>query len=250
MRRKLIPRASLSAAEGRLAELQRELAEGASLASLPIIAFGDAVVNPTGGEAPRPEDLQAWRSGVMDRLQAGGNEAMAGPHLGKALAEIIDPAPSDAAHPEVWSFLTLWIFPDVVAARWPLHDGVLPKDRWLGSQGGGRDRNHLKTWWRRWCLFGDLLLVEGKSLGEDELVNLTERSALARNSRLVRAAARVILSHPGSDRMTFSRELLKALTYQTGPLALDALDDEEMEALVTHVAAEVQQARGPRRALL
>lgn len=247
MKRKLIPRVTLSAAERRLTELQEQLRDGCDPSQLPIIALEKAAVNPNGGEAPTTADLVRWRDGVMAHMEAHGAQMSDGPRLGEALVTVIDPSPGDAAHPETWSYLGLWLFPDILASRWGLKDGRLPRDRWIGSQGGGRDRNHLKTWWRRWCLFGDLLLDGGKPLGEDELVNLTERTALARNGHLVRAAAGAIQRHPGDDRMLFTRELLKALTYKTGPVMLDVLDPGEIEELVARTAEEVLARRLPRR---
>lgn len=163
--------------------------------------------------------------------------------LGRAVSEVIDPSPSDAAHDGGWSFLTLWMFPDIVHARWSGSDGTLPVDRWIGAQ-AGRDRNDLKLAYRRWRIFGDILLQGSPLLGEDELVALTERSALARNQRVVRVAARQILQ-PGApeNRSAHARELMKAITYRTGPLILDLLSDEDLTQLVGDLATEVAARR-------
>ena len=93
---------------------------------------------------------------------------------------MINPSPSDAAHDGVWSFLTLMLFPDILADRWPATSpsGELPRDRWIGRQ-AGRDRNYFKLAWRRWRILGTVMSETGDAFGEDEFGALFERSAVA-----------------------------------------------------------------------
>ena len=249
----LIPRLTAQQAGERLQEIEIRLAQGASPSQLPVIQMGDAVPNPTGGSAPTQQILDQWRHGVLDAitLDAGSKSAndMHAIQLGRALAQEISPNPSDVAHDGAWWFLSLMIFPDLVADRWPPKDGKLPADRWVGGK-PGRDRNYLKTAWRRWMMFGELLLEAETPLGEDELVNLLERSSVARNHRLIRAAAKQIVGHQGSQRMDFARELMLRLTYQTGPLVLDIWPNDELQGLVEDIARGIDDdaPRGPKRA--
>ena len=119
------------------------------------------------------------------------------------------------------------VFPDVVWVRFPDPS----EDRILGGP-----RNVLRRTWNRYELLGDLDGLGAEALNEDELVQLTERTSLARNRRLVRALAQRVIEHPGSRRMEFTRELAKRATFVTGPLLLDVLTDEDLEDLVDAVA--------------
>ncbi|MBL0749257.1 hypothetical protein [Nocardioides baculatus] len=135
--------------------------------------------------------------------------------------------PADAAHSGTWTFLTLVVFPDLAWARFPdLHES-----RVLGGP-----RNALRRTWMRQHVLGDLHSEPRNPLGEDELVGLFERSALARNRRLVRAVAREVLSSETSSRSDFARQLYKRITHLTGPLLLDSLTDHQLSALVTAAA--------------
>lgn len=138
---------------------------------------------------------------------------------------------ADAAHRETWNFLSAVVFPDVVWARFPdLHE-----DRFLGHQ----QRNALRRVWRRQEMLGELLGLGGPHrLKEDELVGLLERSALARNRRLVVAAATVVLQRGAMEKRDhWARDFYKRLTHVTGPLLLDVLHDDELTSLVNDVAA-------------
>lgn len=250
---KLIPRLTTEQAGARFAEIQQRVSEGAQGYELVRVDMGAATLNPTGGEAPTSADLQAWRHDVMGRLQGTrtGTKKHNDRHgavLGQAISECIDPSPSDAAHDGVWSYLSLWLFPDVVLQRWGITSGEeLPVDRWVGAA-LGRDRNYLKLSWRRWQVLGDLMFEGTSPLGEDEFGALLERTSMARNTRLIRAAALQVLEFSGtSSRMDFTRTFMKELTYLSGPLQLDALNDEELEELAQEVASEVANRHQPRR---
>lgn len=251
----LLPRFTTTQAMDQYATILENVRAGAAPHQLPRLSLGGAAPNPTGGRAATDEDLRRWRKQAIDDmtgyLPTGAKESrdLYAARLGRVLVETIDPSPADAAHDGVWSFLSLQLFPDYVMHRWPLNaDGVLPRDRWIGAQ-DGRDRNFLKSCWRRWRVFGDLTERRPVPLGEDEYVALLERSALARNQRVLRLAAEQILAAPeGLARTTFAREFMKRITYQTGALSLDLLNDEELGALVSAAAADVLAELLPRRA--
>ena len=251
----LIPRLTTEQAGNRLTEIHQKLQEGAKGYELVRTDMGLATLNPTGGEAPTSTDLRAWRQSVADRLtgvKAGpkADNDRHGALLGQAIAECINPSPSDAAHDGTWAYLSLWMFPDLVLERWGFtHGEDLSVDRWIGSP-LGRDRNYLKLSWRRWQLLGDIMLEGTTPLGEDEFGALLERTSMARNLRLIRAAAREVLSYTGAlGRMEFTRTYMKELTYLSGPLHLDVLTDEELKTMAREVAQEVGSRHQPRRAL-
>ncbi|WP_068398167.1 hypothetical protein [Kribbia dieselivorans] len=240
----LIPRLTTGDALARFTLVESALRSGRNAADLVIDEAGVAVPHPTGGSAPTASVLGRWRAEVMESLRdvktgSVNDNAMHSMRLGQAISEVIDPSPSDAAHDGGWAFLSLNLFPDILEARWPLKDGRLPKDRWIGKQ-AGRDRNYLKLAWRRWQLLGPVMVEFNEPFGEDEFGSLLERQAVARNVRLVRFAAREVATYQGAfGRNDFTRALMMGLTAMTGPLQLDVLDDHELEALVRATAMQI-----------
>lgn len=216
--------------------------------------------NPTGGSAPDMVRLEAWRREILERLDGISPTSKPGRDkhslvLGQAIAEIINPIPADVAHDGTWSYLSLAILPDVVNARWPGESQggkvVLPPERWIGAQAGNRDRNYLKSAWRRWVELGPVMSAAKPALGEDEFGALMERTAVARNRRLIRAAALKTLdmgpTQPGG-RAEFARRLMKQICARTGSLTLDVLSDSELESFVDQQARLCAELGSPRRA--
>lgn len=251
MRRFLVPRLDAASADERFRELCTLVRQGASGRQL-VRVDNVLVVNPTGGRAPTRSVLETWRTKILEefapsRLGATVGVARFNAVVGRTLDKVLLPSRSDLAHDGVWSYLSLMLLPDLVLAGWGRGKGAerMNRDRWIGAQAGGRDRNYLKTCWRRWCLLEGMLEVGSQPLGEDELVALTERSALARNPTLIRAAARRVLAfRDGANRSQFAREFLKEITFQTGPLQLDLLTREEIGVLLDELAAKVAAGFG------
>ena len=158
--------------------------------------------------------------GAVPRSQAAAFDLT----LGRALHEHLGIIPADAAHDETWSFLTLVVFPDVAVTRFP----DMHVDRLIGTP-----RNVLRRTWFRQEVLGDLLHSTDRPLGEDELVGLFERSALARNRALIRRLAVAVLAYDGPvARSEWARDLYKRVTFTTGPRLLDALSDAELDAII------------------
>lgn len=154
-------------------------------------------------------------------------------HLGRVLHESLCITPADAAHGSTWSFLTLVLLPDVAVTRF----SDLADERGLGIK---RERNVLSRAWMRWDALGAVLLEGNPILGEDELVGLLERTAVARNRALVHELARSVLGYAGEmPRSVYAREIYKRVRYRTGPLMLDLLAPEELAGLVRFEAAKV-----------
>ncbi|WP_147453976.1 hypothetical protein [Tessaracoccus antarcticus] len=203
--------------------------------------------------------MTRWRAGVTGRMQdipasTQSDQALYSKELGRAIDDVIDPSRSDAGHDGTWSYLTLMLFPDLVVKRWgPSADGKLSVDRWIGAQ-LGRDRNYLKLSWRNWDILGEVMDEADPPLGEDEFLSLLERTALARNPRIIRVAAKEVIrldAEHGMGRSFFARELLKRVTFQTGPLVLDLLENNELAALVSEQAkATIAAFTKPRRSML
>lgn len=250
----LIPRLSPNQASARLEQIEKALGEGRKAHSLIDLDPHESVPNPTGGQPVTPEQLGRWRDKVRSLVDpAPRHKNEHGIQLGRALDDVFNPLPSDASHDGVWSFLSLYVFPDLVLERWPGESGSmlggvsLPRDRWIGAQ-DGRDRNYIKLSWRRWKILGPVMEHAAPSIGEDEFGALLERTAVARNTGLVRAAAERIVAHQGAGlgRMEFSRALMKRICYQTGARCLDILTDIEIIALIEEQAVDVLSEVAPR----
>ena len=229
---RLYPRLSDVLAKARLEDLRRSAPE--HLSAMVLFEHDAAAPVPTGGMPVSEQELRALRQVVLDSLEP----YMAKPFLsrrdvsafdrtlGRALGAKLDIVPSDAAHREVWSFLTVLVFPDLLQRRF----SDMPDERALGGP-----RNALRRTWEREQVIGDLLSSSDAPLVEDELVGLFERTALARNRELVRALTRRVLSFQGTWRTVFARELYKQARYLTGPLLLDALNVDEIQRVVDSI---------------
>lgn len=241
---KVYPRLPLSIAT-EMVEHLRTVYESGGVEALTLeanVSHQHAAPVATGGRVATAKDIEHLRDSVIQEMQPWLADAASGPlnrvafdaALGRALHEFLDIIPADAAHDETWSFLTLVVFPDIAALRFPeMHDA-----RMLG-----KPRNVLRRVWVRAAVLGDLLYDHPRPLGEDELVGLFERSALARNHRLVRIAAEAVMAQEGaSNRSVWARHLYKLIRYSTGPAMLDVLTDEELRELVDEAVAQTDAA--------
>lgn len=252
----LVPRLKASEALQTFSAHEKALSEGCDPSDL-VDTEDIGVANPTGGSAPGQAQVKKWRDEVVSRLSGIDLSTLDGRQrhgllLGRALAEVINPGKADAAHDGVWSYLSLRVFPDVVHDRWPgarsQGEVTLPVDRWIGGA-GNRDRNYLKLAWRRWTLLGDIMETASPLLGEDEFVQLLERSAVARNKSLIREVAKVVLEYgpyqPGG-RSQFARDFMMLVCMKTGSLYLDILSEDEIHDFVQREAAGVVRSKARR----
>jgi hypothetical protein len=228
------PRLPLPFAKARISEITEIMSSGgvAGVQALARTEHPRAAPVATGGRVASSEHIEdvravvlrtiePWRLlGTVPRPQAAAFDLA----LGRTLHEHLRIIPADAAHDEAWSFLTLVVFPDVAVFRFP----DMHVDRLIGAP-----RNVLRRTWSRQEVLGDLLRSTDRPLGEDELVGLFERSALARNHALVRRLAVAVLAYDGpAARSEWARDLYKRVTFSTGPRLLDALSDTELDAII------------------
>lgn len=215
-----------------MSEVKRAYADGGLPGLQEFVAFDHPHSAPvaTGGRVADQRRLMQVRKAVVESLEdwpltepLGSKVAAFDLALGRALHEHLEIVPADAAHDETWSFLALMVFPDVVVQRFP----DMATERLLGTP-----RNALRRTWFREDVLGDLQHSAKRPLGEDELVGLFERSALARNHFLVRRLAVAVLSYEGPARSAWAREVYKQVTLVTGARLLDALSDDELDDLI------------------
>lgn len=150
--------------------------------------------------------------------------------MGNFLHAHLKITPHEAGLEEVWNFLTLVVFPDIAAWRYPNENENPTYSRWVG-----KPRNVLrKTWWRTFNLGPQFNLL----IGEDEGVAIMERPTFGFNPLLARAIVSVHTRRAlGSD---FPRsEILRVLMVQLGKIVtivdLDSLSFDELEILIDEV---------------
>jgi hypothetical protein len=243
------PRLPLSFAKKRIAEIESALARNGlyGVEELASVEHPRAAPVATGGRVADRARIADVRRTVMQALEPWRTQetvprtevATYDLALGRALHESLDIVPADASHDETWNFLTLVVCPDVAVRRFPdMHN-----ERMMGTQ-----RNALRRTWFREEVIGDLQRTTDRPLGEDELVGLFERSALARNHTLVRRLVIAVLAYDGRGRSDWARELYKHVTFATGPRLLDALSEDQLDDLIRSAAraasgGEAQPAR-------
>ncbi|WFE23301.1 hypothetical protein O7621_08395 [Solwaraspora sp. WMMD937] len=230
----IYPRLPLAAAKIRIVEIAEAMESGGRDAVLKLadaahprsapVATGGRVADPGTIADVRRAVLKDLEEGVLSGVVTRMNAAAFDVELGRTLHRNLAIVPADASHVDTWSFLTLVVFPDIAVARFP----NLHMDRLVGTP-----RNVLRRTWLREEFLGDLLRSGERPLGEDELVGMFERSALARNQRVVQRLAVAVLSYKGpTARSEWARELYKRVTYATGPRLLDALTDSDIDLLI------------------
>ena len=236
------PRLPIEAARRLITDIRDASQDGVrGVSKLASISHPKAAPVATGGRQASAELLVSVREVVLDAVGdwVGNGEVPRGQladfdaRLGGALHKSLGIVPADAAHAGTWSFLTLVLLPDVAVTRF----NDLPDERGLGTK---RERNVLSRAWMRWEALGDMLLDGSPPMGEDELVGLLERTAVARNRILVHELAKVVIGYPGKTaRSEYARELYKLVRHRTGPLMLDLLSPDELALLVQSEAAKI-----------
>lgn len=157
----------------------------------------------------------------------------------RILHEVMEIVPADAASEEVWNFVTLVLLPDVATWRFPDRS----TDRMLG-----RPRNVFRRlWWRAEIVGSDLIDISD-GLGEDELVNIMERSTLAASPALARAVAQAVVLRGSSvkaARSELMRDLAKRVLRAQAVLCIEALDSGAVSELVERCLAESISSLAP-----
>lgn len=189
----------------------------------------------------------ASRHGMPERL---ANLSVFEGRLARLLHDHLPMSPNEASHEEVWSYLTCCWLLDVAAWRFGRD---ADKRRFIGDVNRNTFR---RLWWRAETLGP---AVDLTLLGEDELVNITERPTIAGDRRLARAVALEFLARVGrgeaESRMLLMRDAMKRLLRLTPFIAFAALGDREVHDVVEHcfntaavaISAESGDAGGRHR---
>ncbi|MBX3738961.1 MAG: hypothetical protein KF715_19870 [Candidatus Didemnitutus sp.] len=159
--------------------------------------------------------------------------------------------PHQAAHEGMWHFMTLVLVPDLVRWRWGTSRGPDASDRWITTR--HRQRNTFgRLWWRCAVLHeagAPAPYHRIHALGEDELVQLMERTSLSGNRRLAGVTADLLLettrANPDVNRATLLRDQQKRILRLGAFMEFQAAGDEELRALVRETFGQsVRALRG------
>lgn len=158
---------------------------------------------------------------------------------GRILHEMMEISPSGASNPGVWAFMACVLWPDLVRWRFPGDtDGTSRKERFIG----GRRNTFGRVWWRAYILRQPESIHPYELLdllGEDELVQITERPSLAGSPTLAREVCRTFLEVSGGPAPLRSRLLLrdamKRLRRLLPMVSFDALDAQVLKSLIEEV---------------
>lgn len=240
---RVFPRLPLVRAQLLCDEVIRAAQDGGlqALTEMAAASHPNAAPVPTGGRIASADEIWSAREEVLSAIDPwldygalklrDGRSVSFDVQLGQALHEALRILPADAAHDGTWSFLSLVVFPDVVAYRFP----ELHPDRFVGKY----PRNALRRVWFRQELLGGLLQKARFPLGEDEATGLFERTALVRNRRLAKLLAIEVMSRPEAGRSLWARKLYKRVTFATGPRMLDHLPEDQLQSLIDGVVEEL-----------
>jgi uncharacterized protein DUF6339 len=160
---------------------------------------------------------------------------------GMILHQIMPVSPSEASREGVWAFLACVVLPDVVRWRFPGPRGVTTLERFLGGSRGLRN-TFGRVWWRAYILHHAGLSKPYEYLellGEDELVQITERPNLAGNSVLARQTCASFLeaarSFTSVSRSDLLREGMKRLRRLLPVVSFETLDSAVLAEVVDDV---------------
>lgn len=200
---------------GELEELRRALRQAAILAGY---QYGSAEF-----AATREDRLR------MDRT------------LSRVVFEGVRVTPNEAAHGEMWRYVACVLAPELV--RW----------RFAGEESTSAERYGIslrrnmfaRLWWRA-LTFHDPAAADPwavfDALGEDEMVQVTERPSAAGYGPLARTIARVLLGvhdpefHP--NRSDILRDVMKRLLRRLPLLRYEVLDDGQLTSSVEELFAD------------
>jgi hypothetical protein len=232
-------------------ELARERG-GLSVAELAKLAGAShraAVYAATGGaRADRDEVTQLayrLRTVAAESAYPGSSGAAERREFDAASAAVLHEhmaiGPAEASRPGVWAFLGCVVAPDLVRWRFFREDGPTSDERFMGDNRGLRN-TFGRVWWRAQALRdpgSDDAYHYVRELGEDELVQITERPTLAGNPSVARAIAaefmHASLEHENIPRSHLLRDAMKRLRRLGSVVSLDALDEDALAEVASEI---------------
>ena len=202
-------------AEGRLSHPQAApSAIGGKPAPRTKIASIQEVVRGVAVDFGYPRRMNIAKQAEFDRV------------CGTLLLREMQIVPADAGQKDVWTFLSMIVLPEI--APWRFVDRS--HERLLG----GVRNVFQRLWWRAWALGPDLTdTPEGcPPFGEDEYVQIMERTSLAGNRRIALGIQTVTREsdplNPEMQRGLLLREHVKRVRAVKSHISLDSLSDDQL----------------------
>lgn len=190
---------------------------------------------PVGGQRIEMRQLEKLRTDILGLAREHGmpnriiEASVFEGRAARILREALPMSANEAAHEEVWSYLTCCWLLDVAVWRFGVE---ADERRFIGNVNRNTFR---RLWWRAEILGPDIDLTK---LGEDELVNIMERPTIASDRRLARTIALEFLARvdegAADSRMQLMREAMKRLLRLTPLVAFQALAEHQVRAVVEH----------------
>jgi len=209
---------------------------------------------PTGGSRATVEVITALRTEVLDLARAHGypkfpNQLQAATFDARVTLMLfarMHIAAAEAARGGVWTFLACIVLPDIVRWRFGSADSATSLERYLS----GRRNTFQRLWWRAFYLgtrphasYSVEHLVH--ALGEDELVQVTERPSLAGIEGLAAAVAAGMLDarikYEGLARRHLMREAQKRLLRLSSFVSLESISAESLDLHVAQIFEKVAE---------
>jgi hypothetical protein len=245
----------------------RELVEELAKASCRKLEDGDidhrwTIRSATGGTSASPEHLGMLRKAIRQvgtehgyiYGAEGGPPPLQGARRGsfdaalaRCLATHLEVSASEASRPGLWCFLGCVVAPELIRWRFWSEKGTT-HERFLGN----RLRNmYGRVWWRARLLRDEQgedpwwLLDE---LGEDEMVQITERPNAAGYRPLTVALGRSLVEswQDGMpiNRTNLLRDVMKRILRLLPLTAMEMLDDEQVDAEIASLFRESLRSQG------
>ncbi len=248
----------------RLANERASLASG-ELVTLSALHYQEAIYATTGGNRVDRALLGTIQTSIRDAAMQSGYPHPPDDMLRRSfdatsaviLHKSMGITPAEASSQGVWAFMACVVLPDVVRWRFPSSTGGTNADRFLGGSRGLRN-TFGRVWWRAHLLrqphsgqpyrYLDLL-------GEDELVQITERPNLAGSAMLAGHICESFLAtadrYRDVTRSELLRDAMKRLRRLLPVVSFDALDEQMLQHLVDQVfgdsAIQLRAFRGDSR---
>jgi DNA (cytosine-5)-methyltransferase 1 len=246
----LFPRLPIGAARTRVAEITGKSAQ--ELLATYVLSSTDAIYPATGGTRLTLDRLEKLRAELLTcarQLGFPSTERMEPASFDRAAAvallQYLPIQPGEASRTDVWSFITLRVFPDIATWRFPKQN----ERRLLG----GVRNTFQRLWWRAYLLHDPSEADPWHllKLPEDALVGLFERPGISSNPHVTRSIAKAIVaiieSVPSAHQEGGWRLAYKRIRQRVPLVNLDALDEPELqgqlEAICTAVAKQVRELK-------
>jgi hypothetical protein len=234
------PRLPLGAAESLLEE-QRQLSVD-RLSALAATSHQQQEWHPTIPTRVTESNLSVLRNNVT-RLATGqgypsqqprGGHSLFDQQLAVLLHQQMEIVPAEAAFGGMWSFLALVLLPDIAAWRYPSRH----RDRFIGSDLmiGSSNRHVFGRLWARVHILGAEV---SSGLGEDNVVNLFERSTFGGDPRLACFIGEAHIGTVATQQVVRSQELMRDAMKRLRRLAVVVsfctMNDDQLRGLLEDV---------------